>query len=112
MITGSPVEDLFIWLLFSFILFMALWRGYWDAAERQEEYSDGRQDIHFFPEEVGADVGPGMVTAPGREAEPRDEPGRGQANELGADCIVAVVRADQKDVRELNCGTLSTARGE
>jgi hypothetical protein len=110
MITGSPVEDLFVWLVFSLVLFLALWRGYWDAVERQEQRSDGRQDIHFFPQEVGANVGSEMLTAPGRENEPREEPGRGQANDVGADRIVAVPSPDANAVQKLNGGAQSTAR--
>jgi hypothetical protein len=62
-ITGNPVGDFILWLLFSLVLLWALWQGFWDYAEWLGLHPGGRADIQFFPDEVGGEIEPGMFAA-------------------------------------------------
>jgi hypothetical protein len=94
MITGDPVGDFFLWLLFSLVLVWALWQGLWDFAEWLEQHSDNRLDLQSFPDEVWSDLAPGMFATSRRKMEPRDERSVRQAIGEGAGRVVAVPSPD------------------
>jgi hypothetical protein len=59
MIPNDPVVEFFAGLFFALVLIWALWEGLPEFTLWLEHSSDDRDDIHFFPDEVRGEAGPG-----------------------------------------------------
>jgi hypothetical protein len=57
MFPNNPEVGFFAWLFFSLVLVWALWEGVGELRQWAENKSDGRDDIDFFPDEVGGSPG-------------------------------------------------------
>jgi hypothetical protein len=80
MIPNNPVAEFLAWLLFALLLIWAMWKGFWDFVQGMRYKSDGREDIHFFPDEVGSEPGQGILAGSGGDPGRRRRPAlrRGQ----------------------------------
>jgi hypothetical protein len=70
MFPNNPEGEFFAWLLFSLVLVWALWEGAGEFRQGMENNSDGRDDIHYYPDEVGGEPGPGTSVAAQDEFHP------------------------------------------
>jgi hypothetical protein len=76
MIPLNPIGEFLAWLLFWLLLISALWQGLPGFPQRLKHNSTGREDIHFFPDEVGSEPGSGTFAGSGGEMDPPDERSR------------------------------------
>jgi hypothetical protein len=72
MLLGNPLADFLALLLFAIVLVWALWQGLPDIA--QGLGWNPREDVQFFPDEIGDDLGSGTNAESRRKLAPRDGP--------------------------------------
>jgi hypothetical protein len=63
MFPNNPEGEFFAWLLFSLVLVWALWGGVGEFRHWLENNFDGRDDIHFFPDELRGEPRQGTPAA-------------------------------------------------